>query len=175
MSPHALNIVITIALLALIAWRMQARIRRLIGRQHFSRTRAAFTLILFPLLVALLSFAPHSQPQEGNYLVAGLALGAVLGLLGLRLTRFEVTGEGHFYVPNAHLGVALSVLLVARLLYRFATGAFGTPAAPPPPGTGLTPLTMLLVGALAGYYWCYAAGLMWWSFRSRAVAGADAS
>jgi hypothetical protein len=175
MSPHLLHIVLTIAFIALIAWRMQARVRRLIGRQHFSRGRSALTLISFPLLIALLSFAPHTQPQEGNYLIVGLGLGAVLGLLGLRLTRFEVSAEGRFYTPSAHLGVALSVLLVARLVYRFASGAFGAPGAPPPPATGLTPLTMLLIGSLAGYYWCYAAGLMWWSFRSRPVAGADAS
>jgi hypothetical protein len=173
MSPHALHIVLTVVFIVLIAWRMQARVRRLIGRQRFSRWRSTLTVVLFPLLIALLARAPHHVSQEGNYLIVGLGLGLVLGLLGLRLTRFEVTAEGHFYTPNAHLGVALSVLLVARIAYRFATGGFGGTAAPGAPPPGLTPLTLLLIGALAGYYWTYAAGLLWWSVRQRAVAASD--
>jgi hypothetical protein len=172
-SPHALHIVLTLAFLVLIAWRMQARVRRLIGRQRFSRWRSSVTLLLFPVLIALLARAPHHLPEEGNYLIVGLGLGLVLGLLGLRLTRFEVTAEGHFYTPNAHLGVALSVLLVARIGYRLATGSFAGTAEPGAPPTGLTPLTLLLIGALAGYYWTYAAGLLWWSVRQRAVAASD--
>jgi hypothetical protein len=35
----------------------------------------------------------------------------------------------------------------------------------------LTPLTLLLVGTLAGYYWTYAVGLLRWSARSRDSAG----
>ena len=42
-----------------------------------------------------------------------------LGILGLRLTRFETTGEGMLYTPSAHLGIALSTLLVGRIVYRF--------------------------------------------------------
>lgn len=43
---------------------------------------------------------------------------AALGVYGLRLTRFERTPTGLFYTPNAHLGIALSLLLVLRLGYR---------------------------------------------------------
>ena len=49
-------------------------------------------------------------------------LGALLGLVGLRLTRFETTDEGHFYTPNTHIGIVLSVLFVGRLLYHYIPG-----------------------------------------------------
>ena len=54
----------------------------------------------------------------------GVLLGAALGVLGLRLTRFEATSAGLFYTPSAHLGIALSTLLVCRIAYRFITGGF---------------------------------------------------
>ena len=90
-----------------------------------------------------------------------------LGVLGLRLTRFEATSAGLFYTPSAHLGIALSTLLVCRIAYRFITGGFpgaGTADSAP---AALTPLTLLLVGTLAGYYCAYALGLLRWQARVR--------
>lgn len=46
----------------------------------------------------------------------GLALGAGVGVLGLRLDRFESTPEGLFRTPNRWLLVALSLLLAARVV-----------------------------------------------------------
>jgi hypothetical protein len=93
----------------------------------------------------------------------------------LRLTCFEVTGEGMFYTPSAHLGVALSTLLVCRIAYRFLNGGgfpgAGSGAPPAPPA--LTPLTLLLIGTLAGYYCTYAVGLLRWSLRSPSAARAQ--
>jgi hypothetical protein len=48
----------------------------------------------------------------------------------------------------------------------------GASGAAPPPGSTLTPLTLLLVGTLAGYYWTYALGLLRWSARSQVAPGA---
>ena len=64
-------------------------------------------------------FAVHRYPLTEAASWVGVTLGVALGLLGLRLTRFEITGEGMFYTPSAHLGVALSTLLVGRIVYRF--------------------------------------------------------
>jgi hypothetical protein len=101
-------------------------------------------------------------------LAGGLALGVGLGFLGLRLTRFEATTRGLYYVPSAHLGIALSTLLLARLVYRFLTAGFpGSGPGTAPAAMHLTPLTLLLVGTLAGYYVTYPAGLLCWSMRHR--------
>jgi hypothetical protein len=172
MTPQQTHILVTILFVALIAWRMHARIRRLIGRQKLAPARPWINLVLFPVLVALLLMGSRLQPLTTGALVAGAALGTALGVIGLRRTRFEVTADGLFYTPSAHIGIALSVLLVARILWRFLSmGGFpglGS-APPPPPGSTLTPLTLTLLGTLAGYYFTYAVGLVRWAAKSRAL------
>jgi hypothetical protein len=171
--PNAQQLLITGAIVALIAWRMYSRIRRVIGRQRLTLKRIWVRLVLFPVVIALLAFASRMHPEALGYLACGVAIGVALGVLGLRLTKYEVTAEGLFYIPSAHLGVALSTLLIARVAYRFAVyGLPGAGAGGPPPGGTLTPLTLLIVGTLAGYYWTYGVGLLRWSGRSR---GAGAS
>lgn len=174
MTPSAQPLLVTLAIVALIAWRLHRRIRRTIGRQRLSAKRPWITIVLFPLIVALMALGSLSSPQPiWMYLAGGAAVGIGLGLLGLRLTRFEVTPAGRFYTPSAHLGIALSVLLVGRLAWRFATGGFPDGASSAQPGAGLTPLTLLLFGTLAGYYTTYAVGLIRWSRRSRDLVPSD--
>jgi hypothetical protein len=171
MTPTLQHALMTIAIIALIAWRLKSRMRRIIGRQRLSRVRPWVTVVLFPLVIAMLTYAALRQQHLGIYLAAGIVVGIGLGVLGLRLTRFEVTPEGLFYTPSAHLGVALSVLLVCRIAYRFAVGSFSDPGAGSAlPGASLTPLTLLLIGTLAGYYTSYAVGLIRWSLRNRSLA-----
>lgn len=174
MTPSVQHALVTIAIIALIAWRMQARVRRMIGRQHLSRVRPWITIVVFPVLVAMLAFAALQQHFLAMYLASGIVVGIGLGALGLRLTRFEVTTAGLYYTPSAHLGVALSALLLCRIAYRFAVGGFPDPGAgSAPPGANLTPLTLLLVGTIAGYYTTYAVGLVRWSLRTPGLARSD--
>jgi hypothetical protein len=169
-QPAAQQALITLAILALIAWRLYARIRRTIGRQRLSPVRPWVTVVVFPLLVALLAFAARSHAPAAAALAGGVVVGVGLGFLGLHLTRFEVSPEGRYYTPSAHLGVALSALLVCRIFVYGRPGSSGGGAPPP-----LTPLTLLLLGTLAGYYTTYALGLLRWSVRSRAALAVQAS
>ena len=166
------RLLVWIAVGVLIVWRMRSRMRRMIGRQRLSGWRPWFNVVFFPLIVALLAWQARAHELLGVSLAGGAAVGVALGLLGLRLTRFEVTSEGRFYTPSAHLGVALSTLLIARIAWRFMSGGVMLPgdAAPPPPPATLTPLTLLLIGTLAGYYWTYAVGLLRWSLGKGGVA-----
>jgi hypothetical protein len=170
MTPaHVSPIAMSAGLFLLVGWRMYYRLRRLIGRQPYHPRRPWFSVTLFPLLVALVLWAVRAHSPAVAALLAGLPIGIALGVLGLRLTRFEVTPQGLFYTPNAHLGIALSLLMVGRLAYRFLTlhlgenwlQAFAMQAAP-------SPLTLLIFGLLAGYYPCYAAGLLRWRYRAMA-------
>ena len=164
LSPAALHVLITLAIVALIGWRLYSRIRRSIGRQHLSRLRPWITLTVFPLVIALLLEAGGWHMPGGACLAGGIGLGLVLGVVGLRLTRYEATPAGLYYTPSAHLGIALSTLLVCRIVYRFAVnGLPGAGPAPAPPA--LTPLTLALIGTLAGYYCTYAVGLLRWAAR----------
>ena len=152
----------TIGLLAfipLLAWRVHARVRRMAGRQKLSRAWAWITLVVFPALMAILAYAARAEGEALVGLAAGLAVGGVLGRYGLRLTRFEATQEGAFYTPSARLGIALSLLLVGRLLYRLVEIYRGDPAAV---SLALSPMSLLVVGLLAGYYVAYAIGLVRW-------------
>ena len=159
MQPPAPANIALLVLLPLLAWRVYARIRRVVGRQKFSRLRALGTLTIFPVLIALLAYAAHTHMNALVGLAAGLAGGAVLAAYGLRLTRFEHTPEGLYYKPSAHLGIALSLLLVGRILYRLVEVYRSDPAVT---SLSLSPLTMVVVGLLAGYYVAYAIGLVRW-------------
>ena len=160
------HLLLVIAVVALVAWRAYARIRRVIGRQRLSTVRPWITVVVFPLLLALVLAASLLHPMTGVAVAAGAALGIGLGLLGFRLTKFEATPAGLFYTPNAHLGIALSLLFVVRLGYRVVTlAAQGQRFDPQSMQLGASPLTMAIFGTLAGYYVTYAIGLLRWRAR----------
>jgi len=168
------HLLIVVLVVALVGWRVYSRIRRMIGRQRLSTVRPWLTIVLFPLIVALVLAGSLLHPLTAAAVAGGAVAGIALGLLGTRLTRFEATPAGLFYTPNAHLGIALSLLLVLRLGYRFVVlqldgGRFDPQAMQ----LGASPLTMALFGLLAGYYVTYAIGLLRWraSVARQAPAG----
>ena len=159
-DTHLLTVLLVVAL---VAWRVYARIRRAVGRQRLSTVRPWVTVVVFPLIAVLVLLTSFLHPMTGAALVAGAAVGIGLGLYGTRLTRFEVTPAGLFYTPNAHLGIALSLLLVLRLGYRFVMLQMNAQQFDPQSmQLGSSPLTMAIFGTLAGYYVTYAIGLLRW-------------
>jgi len=162
MAVPQISIVAILALVPLMAWRMYARVRRMIGRQRLSRIRPWITLVIFPLLLGLLVLAARAHLDRLWFLGIGVAAGGALALFGLKKTRFERTPEGVFYTPNAHLGIGLSLLLTGRVIYRLVeVFVFGHVPPPAEPNDfAITPLTLGVVGLLAGYYVVYAAGLV---------------
>jgi len=162
-SPSTVTL---LALIPLIIWRVYSRFRRMIGRQRLSRIRPWITLTIFPALIVLLCFAAHSHPERLWWLAGGLFPGLLLGVFGLNRTRFDPTPQGLFYTPNVHLGIALSLLFVGRIVYRFVEVYVLEPTA----FHGIedfarSTLTLAVFGLLAGYYIAYAAGLVRWRFR----------
>jgi len=163
LTPSAVTL---LALLPLLAWRAYARFRRMVGRQRLSRVRPWITLAVFPLLVALLGLAAAGAPRSLAWMAAGLAAGALFGVFGLRRTTFEPTRHGLFYTPNAHLGIALSLLFIARIAYRLIEVLVIAPAAGRVPDDfASSALTLGVFGLLAGYYIAYAIGLVRWRWR----------
>jgi len=160
LSPSTITLLI---LVPLILWRVYSRIRRMVGRQRLSKVRPWITLVIFPMLTLLLALAAFRHPERLALLAGGLAVGVALSVYGLRRTKFEVTPEGYFYTPNAHLGIALSLLFVARIAYRFVEIYLLNPAVPRDMQEfGRSPLTLCVFGLLAGYYIGYAIGLVRW-------------
>ena len=163
-APGAPSLV-TVGILILIAWRVYSRLRRLVGRQSLSRWRPWITLTMLSLVIVLLALTTLVHPERLLWLVGGVACGAALSVYGLKMTKFEPTPQGLFYTPNAHLGIALSVLFLARVAYRLVeVYALGTAPQPGSLDFARSPLTLAVFGLLAGYYIGYAVGLLRWRF-----------
>jgi hypothetical protein len=150
--------VIPILFGGLMVWSIIRRVRRNIGRQKLRPRRAIISIIILTLVsVLIVSTALHDAKLPLGF-GGGLLLGGLLGLAGLRLTRFETTDEGHFYTPNTHIGIGLSVLFAGRIAYRFIVlGDVATAQNPVPPFQ--SPLTFFIFGLTVGYYIVYQIGL----------------
>jgi hypothetical protein len=143
----------------LIVWGIYRRIRRNIGRQQLRPRRIIVSLVIFLLLSLVLIGVSLQLPKLLLGIGGGLVLGILLGFVGLRLTKFETTEAGHFYTPDMRLGIALSLLFVGRMLYRFwALRNLSDTAHTPPPFQSA--LTFLVFGLIAGYYIVYYIGLL---------------
>jgi len=142
----------------LIAWGIHRRLRRNIGRQKLRPVRITISIVIFSVASAVLLFLSLGIPKLMLGIGGGLALGVPLGFVGLRLTQFETTAEGHFYTPNTKIGIALSLLFLGRLTYRFWAlhHTTGAPHTPPPFQSALT---YFLFGLIAGYSIVYYLGL----------------
>ena len=157
--------VVMLLLVPLLVWRTYSRVRRLIGRQRLSRVRPWITLTIFPLLIVLLSWLVYPNLDRIGWMAAGLAAGAALSVLGLKLTSFERTPQGLFYTPNRYLGLTLVLLFVGRIIYRVIEVTLLS-AGNTLTGFVFSSLTLTVFGLLAGYYLGYAAGLLRWRYKS---------
>lgn len=111
-----------LAFVAILAFALYRRGRRLIGHQRLVEGRIAFrTVVIAALAVALLfSYAHHANPAadyEGA--AAGFVLGAIIALFALRFTQMGRDEDGMWYVPNIYLGIGLIALLIARFAYEY--------------------------------------------------------
>ncbi|HEY3763344.1 MAG TPA: DUF1453 domain-containing protein [Verrucomicrobiae bacterium] len=144
------------------AWAVYRRVRRNIGKQKLRPVPIIIRLCIFALLIVGIFLVGVILNNTAILLTfgGGLLSGAGLGLIGLHLTRFETTDEGHYYTPNTYIGAALTLLLAGRMAYRFMMMnniANATAANSPPPMQ--SPLTFFIIGLTVGYYMVYYIGL----------------
>lgn len=161
MIPHRLiPLLILSPLLIFLLWR---RFRSHFGRQPIRRQLMRTRIIALGVVGLMLASAGQHQPRLVLGLLGGAAVGAALGGIGLRLTRFELDPlKGDCYIPNPWLGVLLMALLIGRIVWRLLTAPAARHAAVAghPPALGSSPLTMLVVGLSIGYYIVYFTGLL---------------
>jgi hypothetical protein len=162
-APSAPTLVLLL-LVPLLAWRIYARFRRLVGRQRLTKVRPWITLTVFPLLGGFLSWVVYPNVDLIGWLLIGIAAGAALSLAGLRLTTFERTPQGLFYTPNRYLGISLVLLFIGRIAYRVIEVTVLS-AGNTMTGFVVSPVTLAVFGVLAGYYIGYAVGLLRWRYE----------
>lgn len=111
-------------------------------------------------------------PGAIGHAAFGWAFGLVLGVLALRLTRFERTPQGLFYRPNLWLVLGLAALLLGRLLAGLVQGwrSIWQGAAWPVDGWLSHASLLGAAGVLLGYALAYA-GLLWWRWRTARLRG----
>lgn len=159
-----------IILVPVLVWRVYSRVASRMERQRSIVSRHYTGLLAFFAMVAVPA-TELSDPLTLAALGAGLVAGLALGVYGLRITRFEETGEGCFFTPNARLGILVAMALVARLLYLGALIYANKGSNLPTPKITDSPLTMLTVGLTAGYFWMYSAGVLKWRMKLRKQIG----
>jgi hypothetical protein len=131
------------------------------------------TVRLIILCVLAVSLAPAAL-RGGEYAAAeagGAAVGIALALWGASRTRFLRDGERLFYIPHTYTGIAVSALVLGRIVYRsieLYPSGFTVPGSSAPDTQGPmlgTPLTVGLFFVLIGYYVCYYSRVLWKSRR----------
>src|SRR5215472_13342091 len=95
------KLITPILVAALVVFGVVRRLRRTFGRQPVQPGRIWFRIGVLTLAGGLTA-ATSAMRGAGmlEALIAGFACGAMLGYLGLRHTRFEVTPEGRYYTPH---------------------------------------------------------------------------
>ncbi|MBA8882324.1 DUF1453 domain-containing protein [Dokdonella fugitiva] len=149
----------------LIVFMLYRRFRRLFGRQIVQPARMRARIAMLVVVAVLLMLRGARDPAMALALTLGFGAGALLAVVGLRLTTFETTPEGRSYTPHGGIGVVLSALLLGRLAYRafvLAPVLDGAHAAGADPFAAFhrSPLTFALFGLLVAYYVAYYIGIL---------------
>ena len=174
MAPHAPTITTWLILLPLLAWRLRARYKRLVGRQRTNKYRPWVSIGIYSLLLALLCWMSWGQWGNLATLVAGVGCGSLLSRWAWKKTTLEPTAQGLFYTPHTWLGLALMGLFLARIAYRVVELMWLHPEATPGlHGFVASPLTMGVFGLMAGHTMGYSLALFNW--RQRVLAAKKTS
>ena len=156
-------------LVPLLVWRIYSRLKKLVARQKSQLWRHRLVAFGVPALIVFLATTTKFEILPRSSLGAGVLAGGWLGVLGIKLTRFEQVGKDYYFTQHRYLGLAITMLFIARLLYRgmeiYLNTRLDVPVPPPP--FGQSPLTMAAYGMVTGYYAAYAWGLLRWRQRNK--------
>jgi hypothetical protein len=157
-----LGIALVLATPFLLYLRYRTGTMRRRGRAWVANVNLASLGLSAALLVWVAALTTFWVPHAFSYSLAGLLAGSLLGLLGLALTRWEITPRGLHYTPNRWLVLLVTLAVVTRLLYglwriwhawRAAGADHSWLAAAGVPGS------MAVGGVVIGYYLTYFAGV----------------
>lgn len=120
----------------------------------------SFSAVFFLSFTLLLSFWVGSAFR---FALIGMAIGGILGLLGLAITRWESRSEGLFYTPSRWLALIIVFAIAARVFYGWWRA---THTGNRPPGdqhwlitASGAQLSLAVAAGLIGYYLVYSIGV----------------
>lgn len=145
------------------------RIRRYFGPQPW-QPRRPLALLLLVLAAAGLSYLAAVLPPVRLGMGLEMLAGAALGVLALQHTDIELRHGKRYYTPNPWIGAGLGVLLIGRLAWVWASGAFSGGSAQSLHNA--SPLTLAIAAVLIAYSLVHTGGLL---LRMRALAPPQAS
>jgi hypothetical protein len=142
-----------------LALRYRAGTARRQGRRWVATMNVwvtSFSAVLFLFVAFLMSFWLGPTLR---FALVGMAIGALLGLLGLALTRWEIEPGGLFYTPSRWLALLITFAITARLAYGWWHTTH--PGAPGEQHWTLsaTQASIVVAAGLIGYYLIYAIGV----------------
>jgi len=171
MDPKVITYILMAAFVCFAVYR---RVRRSFGRQTIQESRLWLRIAIWTLFAGLLVFGAVRNQNTLAALLGGVAGGALLGLVGLRHTRFEFTPEGRSYTPHTYLGIVVMTLFFGRLLYRVISMAHAAQSlgSNPDPLANFqrSPLTVAIFGLLVSYYLVFTLGVLQKARAAHAVA-----
>lgn len=122
----ALGLVLVLAVIVLIPLSLLLRYRAGTARRPARGWLVSINLAGFAISagVFLTTAAMTSAwvPEAFPYALLGFAGGCLLGLLGLRVTRWEPTTRSLYYTPNRWLVLVITLIVTVRVLYGFWRG-----------------------------------------------------
>lgn len=92
---------------------------RRLARGWITAVNLAGISISIVVFVSGAAITSYWVPGALQYTLLGLLVGAVLGIAGLAITRWEPGGRGLYYTPNRWLVLAITLTVTARVLYGF--------------------------------------------------------
>jgi hypothetical protein len=120
----------------------------------------SFSIVFFLSFTFLLSFWVDSAFR---FALIGMALGGILGLLGLAMTRWETQPEGLFYTPSRWLVLVVTLAIAARVAYGWWRATHSGSSAPVDQHWLITAsgtqLSLAVAAGLIGYYLVYSIGV----------------
>jgi hypothetical protein len=147
-----------------LALRYRAGTARRQGRRWVASLNVwmtSFSAVFFLSFTLLVSFWIESASR---FALIGMGCGAILGLLGLAMTRWERRSEGIFYTPSRWLAILVTLAIAARLIYGWWRATHSGSSLPRDQHWLMTAsgtqLSLAVAAGLIGYYLVYSIGVL---------------
>jgi hypothetical protein len=157
-------IALVLAMPLLLVLRYRAATARRLGRKWIATVNLVSLVLSAGLFLWVAAMTAFWIPNALLYSLAGFMIGAVLGLLGLALTRWELSPQALYYTPNRWLVLLITLAVTTRLLYGLWRIWHAWRASGPNESwiAAAGVAGSMAVGAVVlGYYLTYSAGVRW--------------